>query len=135
MCTHQDCFLSISRRSASLEKYSEEDVIGKGQCQIRVFHEPIKVSRSVLVFQTTRGGSEWLLSDDKGNVRALLTINHAAPDGTPKQVFLMRPVSRKPLQPTMCPRQGRRRLGPVRDRADPVKGSHSHKAESASTNS
>jgi hypothetical protein len=58
------------------------------------------------VFQSTRGGTEWLLSDDKGNVRALLTVNHAgtnltfmdeakkvqsrlsvAPDGTPKLVF------------------------------------------------
>jgi hypothetical protein len=29
------------------------------------------------VFQSTRGGTEWLLSDDKGNVLALLTVNHA----------------------------------------------------------
>jgi hypothetical protein len=53
-----------------------------------------------------RGGTEWLLSDDKGNVRALLTVNHAGTnltfmdeakkvrsrlsvgtDGTPKLVF------------------------------------------------
>lgn len=53
-----------------------------------------------------RGGTEWLLSDDRGNVRALLTVNHAgtnltfmdeakkvrsrlsvAPDGTPKLIF------------------------------------------------
>jgi hypothetical protein len=53
-----------------------------------------------------RGGTEWLLSDDNGNVRALLTINHAGTnlifmdeakkvrsqlsvdtDGTPKLVF------------------------------------------------